>query len=434
MNTTAIGDLFENKVLSILEKLEEEGNLFGFQKGVLEICPKMKIYSNETKKSVIVDIGIRAKKEYAQINFLIIIECKDIKDKVLDIGDMREFTHKVKELKANKGILFTTTSLSRSVIELAKFNEIAIVRVNRDTNDYSWIQRRTPTPIVKNIFKSEFTISVLESKKFPIPFVEYVIVDKVECTANLLDYLAKSPDEVLSEKTEKAGFSNSIVRKRNKKGITDIVQLVLNKYQYQAGYVDVEKIAVSEGFVIQYQDYIGEDWNGNQSIGSINFDDRTINILTSIKGHYQRERFILAHELGHHFLNHSEYIQKDKYSENTRLLNNEGIEVRFIDIQIMEWQANFFASCILLPIPQITMSMNELLHKYDIRDRGFGRLYVDQQKENRETFNIILQQISSEYRVSKKAVEIRLKDLDYLKIESSSRHINSVLSEINNLL
>lgn len=60
------------------------------------------------------------------------------------------------------------------------------------------------------------------------------------------------------------------------------------------------------------------------------------------------ERFTLAHELGHHFLRHSKYMNGE-YCDIADLKLDSSSTFEMDDLRRMDWQANYFASCLLLP-------------------------------------------------------------------------------------
>jgi len=47
------------------------------------------------------------------------------------------------------------------------------------------------------------------------------------------------------------------------------------------------------------------------------------------------------------------------------------------DIRHLEWQANYFASCLLLPRDSFVASVFEKARQMDLRDRGHGLIFLD---------------------------------------------------------
>lgn len=84
------------------------------------------------------------------------------------------------------------------------------------------------------------------------------------------------------------------------------------------------------------------------------------------------------------------------------------------DIMRMEWQANHFASCLLLPEKPLREHATALVDAFDIHDRGFGRLFLDDQRCNRENFLTVTDVLMQVFGVSRTALTLRLQSLGIL--------------------
>lgn len=85
------------------------------------------------------------------------------------------------------------------------------------------------------------------------------------------------------------------------------------------------------------------------------------------------------------------------------------------DIKRMEWQANRFASCLLLPKGPVMRDVAALAVKLDLKNKGHGLIYVDDQRVNINTFYQVTSELKQRYNVSRTVVRNRLKDLGVLK-------------------
>jgi Zn-dependent peptidase ImmA (M78 family) len=83
-------------------------------------------------------------------------------------------------------------------------------------------------------------------------------------------------------------------------------------------------------------------------------------------------------------------------------------------IRRLEWQANRFASSLLLPERQFARIAVMKAESMGIRDKGFGLIYRDHQPENQLNYMRITSALMNEFAVSRKAVEVRLKELGLL--------------------
>ncbi len=147
-------------------------------------------------------------------------------------------------------------------------------------------------------------------------------------------------------------------------------------------------------------------------LGQITFSPLVIKID---KGHENeaRKRFTLAHEIGHFLLGHSEYMLSEKCHESSLNLENPS-DIGIRDVMRMEWQANQFASYLLLPKNEFVQSFLEVIARYGIPNKGFGILYVDNQKCNIDAFYNVTTPLMNKYKVSRSVAKIRLKKLGFI--------------------
>ena len=102
-----------------------------------------KIVGYESKVERQLDVTIRA--IVAQYKVLIVVECKD-EARPLDVGTMGEFASLLRDVKANKGVMISTSGYTPAALEMARAQGID-TRTYLDTESIDW--------------KSEVTIPVL---------------------------------------------------------------------------------------------------------------------------------------------------------------------------------------------------------------------------------------------------------------------------------
>ena len=122
----------------------------------------------------------------------------------------------------------------------------------------------------------------------------------------------------------------------------------LTQIGYFAGPVDLSSICEWQqrecGLSVTYE---ASTPGENGRLGTLAFHPVQISIFNNDRSS-PRGRFTLAHELGHLLLLHDRFM----VSELTReadLQRDSYSHLEFVDLRRMEWQANFFASCLLLP-------------------------------------------------------------------------------------
>jgi hypothetical protein len=143
---------------------------------------------------------------------------------------------------------------------------------------------------------------------------------------------------------------------------------IANKLGYTPG-CDLEKIVKDLGGVVKYENWGEEGRDGSLEVTPGQSPHFVIR-LASFAGHL-RNRFTIAHELGHYFL-HSNVGQKE-------------ITVAREGSGRVEWEANWFAGAFLLPEVQF--------------------------KADWEKYGHSIPRIVGVYQVSEAVVEIRLKNL-----------------------
>ena len=176
-----------------------------------------------------------------------------------------------------------------------------------------------------------------------------------------------------------------------------------------------------------------EEYATRGILGKIKFFPAEITLFAPADGNYVRQRFTLAHELGHYFLNHSRYMFSEYCQENDFTINDFAANASFL--HKLEWQANRLASCLLLPFEPFVTDFLLLADHLGLKDKGFGVLYLDHQPCNKSKYNIVSAFLTSQYKVSRTVVKIRLEEFGLLTdgrnfvTPSSSRR--SSLTKVN---
>lgn len=128
--------------------------------------------------SVINDLTIEG--QYKDKDFLILVECKDYNSPV-DRGDIAEFNTRIEDLRANKGIFITTNRFQSGAINMARYHNIALVRVNPD-NMLVWDLHR-----IGDVFKSyQDTVNCMCADRIQS---STIVLDKYSTYTSLTDYM-----------------------------------------------------------------------------------------------------------------------------------------------------------------------------------------------------------------------------------------------------
>lgn len=207
-----------------------------------------------------------------------------------------------------------------------------------------------------------------------------------------------------------------------------LCESVRRRIQYSGGEVSLydicDKLKNSDGLHVIF----GDDLRPGV-LGSINFKQIEIRIS---KRHETsaRERFTLAHELGHFILGHSKYMVEEQCLELALdVLNPPRIGVK--DISRMEYQANVFASCLLLPRQEVVASFFMAVENLGVRNKGFGTLYVDNQICNLQNYYRVTASLMTEFSVSRQVLTIRLLNLDLINdCRSKANPVSKSISDL----
>ena len=71
--------------------------------------------------------------------------------------------------------------------------------------------------------------------------------------------------------------------------------------------------------------------------------------------------------------------------------------------------------CVVIDGVPNTTDFFEVLRRHDIRDRGFGHLYVDGQRCNLTNYFAVTDELTLRYGVSREVLKLRLSELGLLK-------------------
>ena len=421
LSSSKKGDAFEEKMFLLFKHELESGGL-GWSPSWGKIHKKKGYYSAARKKNIIFDIAIEFTRPGAtECTCVFIIECKDYKGPV-PVDDVEEFSGKLAQLSeiSIKGIFATNSAFQAGARSVAKANGFGLLRYFANAT-FKWeLQRLASASVAAQLNPDSFQIErALTFQDFRSPVFDIFGAVGRHVSNSLWDFMsALSPlpkdDEYLAGRTTRPKYINQ-VQYFQPEDVDGVVQKVLGSIDYRSGAVSLDAICESEatktGLLVSQ---VGRPPGiGAEVLGSITFNPSQIHIFPQENIHKARYRFTLAHELGHYFLDHGRYM-RGEYCEviDFREIGDDQIEMS--DIARMEWQANYFASCILMPRASFITSFRQQLVAHGIANRGFGSLFLDSQPCNAKAFYSIATQLMLEYQVSKTAVRIRLERLGLL--------------------
>ena len=376
------GDYFENLVFKKLKELIKNQDIPGVSRYNEIFLHKQ--YASKTAPDVMLNpditIEVYSNSNKETWSNLLVVECKNHGRKI-DNSIYREFVGNLSDYPRSgvRGIMVSSAGFTQQVITLAQSDNIALVVLSEQSDWETIIWRK-----INSFEQHQFGHKVLTgeaSTSYPIVYSgnSFVTVSDLlqECGIPMSKalHIPFMEDNVICKKVE------------------DILQNT--KYLIKENFIDCCFSLIAPNYKFDFVE-MQED-----CLGKCDFKEHVITINSSLSKH--RQNFTIAHELGHIAL-HSSIVEKlfsieDRESDNNTIIS-KSIYGR------MEYQANTFASYLLMPNIPFMAEVNKLFKENWITT---GRLYHDYQPCNIRDCNVVVGALSSKFNVSQEAVIVRLK-------------------------
>lgn len=419
MNSTTKGDNFEAKILELLMRASADGQFIGPPERCV-FHRKKGYYSADRKSDIIFDIAVEYYLPGRSAYFLLIlVECKDYSRRV-PVDDAEEFFSKIEQVSGAKGVIVSTNAFAEGTFEYCKAKGIGLARYY-DKSDLKWVLDRSPSSSTHTTadwvdIHTGLLNAAHESRYFDLyghsgqAYTNSVYAFFRNLFRDASEHAILAPPRPPSSSVEY--LSPELIDAK--------AAAVLAHVGYAGGRVPLEDIcswqAAEVGLRVKMGASPGMTEDRHGILGRISFNPLEIVVFENQNAdvYRGRQRFTLAHELGHHFLNHGEHMSAE-YCEEADFERDAPPSLGIGDIQKMEWQANHFASSLLLPMRQFVADFFDLAEEHALEDRGHGMLFVDDQRCNQRNFFRVTDSLRFKYDVSRSAVEIRLKKFGLLK-------------------
>lgn len=376
------GDYFENLVFKKLKELIKNQDIPGVSRYNEIFLHKQ--YASKTAPDVMLNpditIEVYSNSNKETWSNLLVVECKNHGRKI-DSSIYREFVGNLSDYPRSgvRGIMVSSAGFTQQVITLAQSDNIALVVLSEQSDWETIIWRK-----INSFEQHQFGHKVLTgeaSTSYPIVYSgnSFVTVSDLlqECGIPMSKalHIPFMEDNVICKKVE------------------DILQNT--KYLIKENFIDCCFSLIAPNYKFDFVE-MQED-----CLGKCDFKEHVITINSSLSKH--RQNFTIAHELGHIAL-HSSIVEnlfsiEDRESDKNTIIS-KSIYGR------MEYQANTFASYLLMPNIPFMAEVNKLFKENWITT---GRLYHDYQPCNIRDCNVVVGALSSKFNVSQEAVIVRLK-------------------------
>lgn len=404
MNTTEKGDKFEDKVLTLLIKEIEDFNTFINPKNHIEVFKKKKYYSRFRRSDIEFDIAIEVyqDKQIKNYSSLILIECKDYKGTV-GVDQVNKFLQDVRDLSEGnfshslKPIMAVSSNLAKSAFNVALERNVGLIKIN-ESDGLKWVLNRSFEKYGINQALSSESVFI-DSDQPNYYNSSWFFYAHNRWFSSMKDYLRC----ITGQKDESL---KSQIKYFSKDTLENMTKDILLSINYLDGAVCLSDLLSYEvlNSVKLYKDVIPSVHEKNL-LGRVDFKRNEIFMYKKEVEDEKRDRFTLAHELSHILLGHSQYLDKDSIEEddlaNLEILDNSMVAQ-------LEFQANYLASCLLVPNDQLAKAFSKIYSDSGLKRRGVFWIYLDNQPENKMIANNIVSKLARYFEVSKSVIKIRL--------------------------
>ena len=145
-------------------------------------------------------------------------------------------------------------------------------------------------------------------------------------------------------------------------------------------------------------------------LGNIDMNKRVVRLTDRLKEDDPRDRFSMAHEFGHNVL-HSHPMFRDFFKRDAELEGQAASDIW--EKKYLEMQANYFASCMLMPRRLVVLLYNLYWRKWFKRDVVMP-MYIEEPMYWDKDFQNVVDPIARHLGVSTNAMKNRLMELELL--------------------
>ena len=443
MNTTSKGDALERRVHDyFVTQIETEQ--FHCRSSCCKVFRKKGYYSRDRGGDIEFDVSIEiylpGATEYSEVW---LIECKNYSHPV-PVNDAEEFFAKVQQVAptSSKPVMVSNAAFQSGTLNFARAKKMGVIRYI-DASSVKWELYRSPSAsaLTASDGAREDILEGLSSQDFSAAVFDLYMQSPAGLTNALWDFAEGMLSHSYLTEGQLRALTNPRGRPSHRVPYVEQEELeersvdILRDIGYGDGAVSLDSICAREaercGLVVT-KNAPPEHVNRNPVLGQISFAPLEIRIYGQAVPNPGRERFTLAHELAHHLLSHSDFISRESCDEGDFSLLRSGSPVG-PDIVRLEYQANYFASCLLMPKASFIGDFRKIAQWLDIANRGFGALFLDNQLCNYQSYEKVTRELMERYCVSRAAATIRLQGLGLLRDIRADRGpppVNAIVGKV----
>jgi hypothetical protein len=430
-SSRAKGDHFEDEVFALVRRVVSDGESF-LNPTTCQFFQKKGYYSKDRDDEIIVDISVESWLFGAQAwSMLFVVECKNYGHPV-PVDDVEEFFAKLDQIagKNVKGALFTTKGYQSGAIVFARSKGIGLARI-LPSKQVDWVLHRAPSA-VNFAERNEFRRAEIEralvlpeyrgqSEYFfgaaggglttsPTEFVNHVVPKELR---------TDPPRGNATQKT--VSFRESDVPFVGQEEIERRAETLASAVSNDSS-VEFNVRTACDHFKANYKvdfffdEDLGVDAGGRPILGKIGVDPRAVHATSALAPDSPRWRFTVAHELAHLVL-HRHLDIGSVLGGHFETEDGQGVEIIERNPGVLgrlEWQANTFASCMLMNRDRIAEMVLEHIRSQGVNNIGHGAIFLDDQPCNAIPFRQFIARLTLAFNVSREAATYRLAQLRLL--------------------
>ena len=385
MNTVEIGIKFEEECTSLIVKAIKDDK-FAFPLKFAKVIPKAKYYCRKRESNIIFDIAIEIWPPDSQnYSNLYLIECKAYSSKKVPVGDLEKFqanVNSVAELNG-KAVFITNSSYTDTEVKLAKNIGMMLIQVENETSLNILLHKTN-----RNKAKEESKEQSKEFSNFIRNVFNPLVIKGLKKLSNKA--IEKFANEFLNN------FKPAILNNYQGFELSELIEYCSTELKIKTEFVNTEEV-----------------FNVQDILGLYNNESRTIYIDNAIKDS-DRLGFVLAHEIGHALLHSKIEINNELYNEFSDSEYNFETDKHLLTNykHWIEWQANKFASCLL--VPELNLKIHLVLIQKQLGISKFGHIYLDKQPVNIRDFINITSYLKRHFNTSKTTIEYKMQELNLI--------------------
>lgn len=425
MSSTAAGNALEEEIFQLFRS-EIEGGRFWAKKANCKLFRRKGYFSKDRNANIVFDVSIEIFLPRAtEFSFLVLIECKNYSHSV-PVDDAEEFFAKVQQVApANgKAILASTAAFQSGAREFSKSKGMGLLRYFGA--GHKWELKRSPSAGARSTsVEAQRQVGVgLSQPDFRSDIFDLFLQSPNRDTNSLWDFFedlisgGSLPDADVRKVSNSRNHQANLVPFYEHGQLEAVAEMALDAIEYSSGAVSLDAICEYEaarvGLLVERIARQPSTDGPRSALGRIEFEPLRIQVFTSDQANVGRQRFTLAHELGHHLLGHGKFMTREYCDEEDFVLHRRRIDDG-TDVARLEYQANYFAANLLMPRTSFVVDFWRAPNSLALRNKGFGPLYVDDQPCNIQSYRAILGALTDKYQVSHLAAAIRLEGLGLLR-------------------